>query len=47
LPQPPLPLPARLQNDIDLPKVVQSSVTQFPTLARQLVLGWSDRVLTS
>jgi hypothetical protein len=44
---PPLPLPACLQNDIDLPKVVQSSVTQFPTLARQLVLGWSDRVLTS
>ena len=41
---PPNPPP---QGDIDLPRVVQSGVSQLPTLARQLALGWSDRVLAS
>jgi hypothetical protein len=35
------------QDDINLPRVVQSGVQQLPTLARQLALGWSDRVLAS
>jgi len=39
--------PAPLQGEIDVPRVVQSTVTQLPTLARQLALGWSDRVLAS
>jgi len=32
---------------VDLPRVVQTGVQQLPTLARQLALGWSDRVLAS
>lgn len=36
-----------VQGDVDLPRVVQSGVQQLPTLARQLALGWSDRVLAS
>ncbi|PRW32613.1 putative aarF domain-containing kinase chloroplastic isoform A [Chlorella sorokiniana] len=31
-----------VQGDINVPRVVQSTVTQLPTLARQLALGWSD-----
>lgn len=43
-------LPACLpdvQSDIDMPRMVQSGVRQLPTLARQLALGWSDKVLAS
>lgn len=42
------PRPSHLpQGDINVPRVVQGTVQQLPTLARQLALGWSDRVLAS
>ena len=36
-----------LQGEVDLPRVVAGSVTQLPTLARQLAVSWSDRVLAA
>lgn len=36
-----------VQGEVDIPRVVQTGVQQLPTLARQLALGWSDRVLAS
>ena len=35
------------QGEVDLPRVVQGGVQRLPMLARQLALGWSDRVLAS
>ena len=36
-----------LQGEVDLPRVLAGGITQLPTLARQLAVSWSDRVLTS
>ncbi len=36
-----------VQGEVEPSRVVQSGVQQLPTLARQLLLSWSDRVLTS
>lgn len=47
MPATPLTRCTCLQGDINVPRVVQSTVQQLPTLARQLALGWSDRVLAS
>lgn len=35
-----------IQGDIDPSKLVTQTVTTLPSLSRQLMLQWSDRVLT-
>lgn len=36
-----------VQSEVDVPRVMQTGVRNLPTLARQLALGWSDRVLAN
>lgn len=36
-----------VQNDINPQKIVQQTLLDLPSLSRQLMLGWSDRVLSS
>ena len=35
-----------IQGDIDPSKLVTQTVTTLPSLSRQLMLQWSDRILT-
>lgn len=36
-----------IQGDVDPQKLVQGTVASLPSLSRQLMLQWSDRVLAS
>ena len=36
-----------VQDDINPQKIVQATLQDLPSLSRQFLLGWSDRVLTS
>ncbi len=36
-----------IQGDINPQKIVQSALFDLPAISRQLMLGWSDRVLSS
>ncbi len=36
-----------IQDDINPQKIVQQTLADLPSLSRQLILGWSDRVLSS
>lgn len=36
-----------IQDDINPQKIVQQTLADLPALSRQLILGWSDRVLSS
>lgn len=36
-----------VRGDIDLPRIASQTLGQLPSLSRQLMLSWSDRVLAS
>lgn len=36
-----------LQGDIDTSKIVRQTLTELPSLTRQVILGWSERILSS
>lgn len=36
-----------VQDDIDIPSLTSSLVSELPSLTRSLVMSWSDRVLSS
>ena len=36
-----------VQDDISPQRIVQQTLLDLPALSRQLILSWSDRVLTS
>ena len=36
-----------VQDDINPQKIVQATLQDLPSLSRQFLLGWSDRILTS
>lgn len=36
-----------LQGDLDTNKIVRQTLADLPSLTRQVVLGWSERVLAS
>ena len=36
-----------VQDDINPQKIIQATIQDLPSLSRQLLLGWSDRILTS
>jgi len=36
-----------IQGDINPQKIVQQALFDLPALSRQLMLGWSDKVLSS
>lgn len=36
-----------LQGDIDTTKIVRNTLTELPSLTRQVILGWSERILAS
>ena len=37
----------QVQGDIDPPQIIARTLGDLPSIGRQLLLGWSDRVLQS